>query len=86
MGSPVAPVLANLYMEYYETELWHSLPGPQPPLWLRYMDDILLQWKHSIEEFNIFLQRLNNLDPLINLRMNGKLWTPPILGQLVSPS
>ena len=35
MGSPFSPVLANLYMEYLETE---NLPNvaEMPPLWLRY--------------------------------------------------
>ena len=67
MGSPLAPVIACLYMEYFETELRHSLDGPQPSLWARYIDDIILQWKHSREEFAIFLGKLNQLEPLINL-------------------
>ena len=66
MGSPLAPIIACLYMEYYETELRLSINSPQPTLWLRFIDDILLQWPYSIEEFNIFLQKLTNIEELIN--------------------
>ena len=40
MGSPLAPIMACLYMEYYETELVYSISGPQPSVWYRYKDDI----------------------------------------------
>ena len=35
MGSPLSPVLANLYMEYFESEILPYL-NTQPLLWLRY--------------------------------------------------
>ena len=66
MGSALGPVLACLYMEYMETELLLSLPGPTPSFWVRYIDDVLIQWKHTMEEFHIFLDKLNNLESLIN--------------------
>ena len=39
MGSPISPVLSNIYMEFYER---HHLPNvlPNNILWLRYVDDI----------------------------------------------
>ena len=43
MGSPLAPILACLYMEMYESELRHNIQGQQPSFWVRYIDDILLQ-------------------------------------------
>ena len=76
MGSPLAPVLACLYMEMYETEMRFSLQGPQPTLWVRYVDDILLQWSHSIEEFNAFLHNLNQLEYLINLKVEREVPDP----------
>ena len=68
MGSPLGPVLAGLYMEFFETELVHTISGPRPSLWLRYIDDIILQWAHSMEEFEIFLKKLCDLEDLINLQ------------------
>ena len=80
MGSPLAPVLACLYMEYFETELRLSLNGPQPSYWVRYIDDILIQWPHSLEEFNIFLQRLLQIEPLIQLTTEWELKDPAMFG------
>ena len=68
MGSPLAPVLACLYMEYFESELRQKIPGPQPSFWVRYIDDILLQWSHSYAELKIFLGKHNQLEDLITLQ------------------
>ena len=66
MGSPFAPIIACLYMEFFETEFRLSLHGLQPSLWLRYIDDIILQWAYSLEEFNIYLRKLTQIEELIN--------------------
>ena len=73
MGSPLAPVLACLYMEMFETDLRLSMPGPQPSLWYRFIDDIILQWPHSREDFDTFLSRLNQLETLINLQVEWEI-------------
>ena len=51
MGSPLAPIIACLFMEYFETEIMLSICGPLPSFWVRFIDDILLQWAYGIEEF-----------------------------------
>ena len=76
MGSPLAPVLACLYMEYFETELRQKIPGLQPSFWVRYIDDILLQWSGSLEEFNIFLSKLNQVEDLIKLKVEWETTDP----------
>ena len=76
MGSPLAPALACLYMEFWESELLNTIPGPKPIFWVRYIDDILLQWPHSYEDFNIFLRNLNLLEDLINVQAEWELIDP----------
>ena len=68
MGNPLAPVLACLFMEMWETELRLQLPCKQPSLFKRYIDDILIQWKHSMQDFHVFLGCLNQIDPHIQLK------------------
>ena len=43
MGSPLSPIVANIFMEWFESEpLDH---GPKKPkLWLRYVDDTFIIW------------------------------------------
>ena len=38
MGSPLSPVLANIYMEYFE-EMALGFTPLKPSMWLRYVDD-----------------------------------------------
>ena len=62
MGSPVSPVIANIYMEYFE-----SLAIPSSPKlikwWFRYVDDV-----HSAtrkDQVNQLQEHLNSIDPHI---------------------
>ena len=63
MGSALSPVLANIYMEFFESELLPTLPT-QPLLWIRYVDDIFAIWS-SEDDVDSFLRDLNALAPSI---------------------
>ena len=68
MGSPLSPVLANLYMEYFESVLLPTL-HVLPSLWIRYVDDVFALWPHYPSLFPDFLSSLNNLAPSINFKV-----------------
>ena len=65
MGSPCSPVVANIYMEYFEK----TALGPELPVsftintWLRYVDDVLTIVKKGTHDS--LLNYLNSIDPNI---------------------
>ena len=68
MGSPISPVLANIFMEEFET---FSLitADHKPSLWLRYVNDTFVIWTHSQDLPQGFLHDLNKQHPSIKFTM-----------------
>ena len=64
MGSPLSPIVANLYMEHLEQAALRTTMLP-PKLWLRYVDDTFVVWPHGQEELNRFHEHLNRQHPNI---------------------
>ena len=62
MESPVSPVLANLYMEYFKHRTLTSAVYP-PRLWKRYGDDTFVILQQSQKEE--FPQHINSVDASI---------------------
>jgi hypothetical protein len=58
MGSPLAPVVANLYMEHFERQAL-SLVIKKPTHWYRSVDDTFVVWPHGKDELQEFLKHLN---------------------------
>jgi Reverse transcriptase (RNA-dependent DNA polymerase) len=83
MGSPLSPVVANLFMADFETKALESAPL-KPSCWWRYVDDIFVIWQHGKDELLRFLEHLNNQHSKIQFTMevevNGQL---PFLDVLV---
>jgi hypothetical protein len=65
MGSPLSPVIANLYMEHFEEMALHSFPL-KPKWWKRYVDDTNVCWPHGLEKLEYFHAHLNSLVPCIS--------------------
>ena len=67
MGNALSPVIANLYMEFFETVL---LPKILPPhiVWYRYIDDVLCFWPQNLD-LDIFLTQMNTLNNNIQFTM-----------------
>jgi predicted GIY-YIG superfamily endonuclease len=59
MGSPLSPIAANIFMEYFEESFVMS-SHLKPSLWIRYLDDCLVIWKHGKEELLKYLNYLNS--------------------------
>ena len=69
MGSPLSPVLANLCMEFIESEYISSCPDDiKPLLWFRYVDDIFIFYQTDLACFDRFL----NLSIILSLRLNSQ--------------
>ena len=84
MGSPISPVVANLYMEDLETKALQSAQNP-PSFWRRFVDDTLTILKSS--NTDEFLQHLNSIDQHIQFtkeesRSDGSM---PFLDILITP-
>nr|BAM35674.1 putative reverse transcriptase [Penaeus japonicus] len=86
MGSPLSPVLANLFMEYFEAELLPSI-SLRPAIWLRYVDDVFALWPHDPALFPDFLDKLNSLSPSIRFKVEWEVGDQlPFLDTLIHRS
>ena len=84
MGSPISPIVGNLYMEDLGTKAIQSAQNP-PSFWRWFVDDTLTIMKSS--QIDNFLQHLNSLDQHIQLtkeesRPHGSM---PFLDVLITP-
>ena len=70
MGSPISPIVANLFMEDLETKALSTVPSPLT-LWKRFVDDTFIIIQRSQKD--TFLQYLNVIDDNIHLTC-GRSW------------
>ena len=59
MGSPLSPIVANIFMESFEKEALETAPHP-PSLWKRYVDDTFVIQEEQYK--NEFFHHINSLD------------------------
>ena len=84
MGSPIIPIMANLYMEEFEIKAINTVEHP-PRVQKRYVDNTLVVTKKSYKKG--FLENTSSLDPHIQFtsetsRDDGSI---PFLDTLVMP-
>jgi hypothetical protein len=68
MGIPLAPIVANLYMEHSEHQTWSSAIK-KPTHCYRYVTYTFVVWAHGKDELQEFLKHLNNIHPIIKFAM-----------------
>eukprot|EP00057_Strongylocentrotus_purpuratus_P010621 XP_011665095.1 PREDICTED: uncharacterized protein LOC100890583 [Strongylocentrotus purpuratus] len=86
MGSPLSPVIANIFMEHFETMALQTL-SQRPSLWLRYVDDTFIIWPHSRRDLDHFLDHINQHHPSIKFTMETEQNNSiPFLDVLVTKS
>ncbi|XP_035672164.1 uncharacterized protein LOC118413102 [Branchiostoma floridae] len=85
MGSPVSPVLANLFMEWLEQEAIATAPITcKPKLWKRYVDDVAEVVRRGAQQE--LTDHLNSIDPTGNIQFTyeeEKEGTLPFLDTLL---
>ena len=84
MGSPVSPIVANLYMEYLEQKALSTAPHP-PRFWCRFEDDTFVIHKEANKQG--FLQHINSADHAIKFIVedNKEDGSIPFLDTIVKP-
>ena len=84
MGSPVSPIVANLYMEYLEQKALSTAPKP-PRFWHRFVDDTFVIHKEVNKQG--FFQHINSVDPAIGFTVedNKEDGSIPFLDTIVKP-
>ena len=68
MGSPLSPIVANLFMEKFKKEALDSYPF-KPTKWKRYVDDTNVVWPHGDAQLRKLLTHLNSISPNIKFTM-----------------
>ena len=84
MGSPLSPIIANLYMEAFEKKAINTSPTP-PSLWRRFVDDSFVIIKKIQKES--FISHINSIDEKIQFTMEDSRedGSMPFLDTLVTP-
>jgi hypothetical protein len=68
MGSPLSPIIANLFMEDLENNALNSSPF-KPKYWNRFVDDTFVIWPHGWDKLDEFVTHLNKQSDHIKFTM-----------------
>ena len=69
MGTKCAPEYANLFMADFEEKFIYPRINGKCPLYLRYIDDIFLLWRGSLQELKDFIKEINTIHHTIKFEV-----------------
>ena len=72
MGSPLTPVLSNIFMGFYRSKWLNEYNLSKPKFYLRYLDDILAAFDKEQDSID-FLNFLNNKHPNIKVMTGNQV-------------
>ena len=72
MGSPLAPLLANIFLGFYKSKWLNEYNFNKPKLYLRYVDDILAAFEEEQDSLNL-LNFLNIKHPNIKFAIEKQV-------------
>ena len=77
MGTIMAPSYANLFMRHLKRTLTVPL---KLHMWLRFIDDIDIQWRHGRTDLHEFLDKANTFHKTIKFtsEFSNENWTPVV--------
>lgn len=69
MGSPLSPILAEIYMNEFENNYLNSSKYKNYiKHWVRYVDDILIIWEGGMEYIEDFVKEVNSVNPMVQFK------------------
>ena len=72
MGSPLAPLLANIFMGFHESKWLNEYNFNKPKFYLRYVDDTVAVFDNEQDSLT-FLNFLNNRHPNIKFTIEKQI-------------
>ena len=72
IGSPLSPVIADFFMEDFESKALQSATH-RPTCWFQYVDDTFVVWPHGQEKLTDFLTHLYSLNSKIQFTMETEI-------------
>ena len=73
MGSPLAPVLANIFMGFYKSKWLHEFNLNKPNFYLRYVDVILAAFDNEQDSLDFLNKSHPNIKFTIEKQINHSI-------------
>ena len=73
MGSPLAPVLANIFMGFHESKWLNEYNLNRPKFYLRYVDDILAAFDNEQDSINFLNNKYPNIKFTVEKQINHSI-------------